>query len=55
MQEQLVKYKGCGIYKIGIYKINHDEFKSEGTHWIALYADDDIVIYFNSFGVVHGW
>ena len=50
MKEQLVKYKECGIYKI-----NHDEFKSEGTHWIALYADDDIVIYLNSFGVVHGW
>ena len=41
----------------GAYAINLDEFKSTGTHWIALYKNgkDRItsfnVIYFGSFGV----
>ena len=32
--------------KDGVYVINIDDFKSIGTHWIALYAND-----FDSFGV----
>ena len=33
------------------YVINFDEFKSIGTHWIALYVNAENVTYFNSFGV----
>ena len=33
--------------------INFDEYKSVGTHWIALYVNGDHAIYFNSFGVEH--
>ena len=29
------------------------EFKSIGTHWIALYVNGDNIIYFDSFGVEH--
>ena len=37
--------------KDGTYVINLDENKSIGTHWIALYGNDDNVTYFDSFGV----
>ena len=38
--------------KDGAYVINLDEFKSIGTHWIALYINsNNNAIYFNSFGV----
>ena len=33
--------------------MNLDEFKSTGTHWIALYINDNYVTYFDSFGVEH--
>ena len=33
--------------------INLDEFKSIGTHRIALYVNDNYVTYFNSFGFEH--
>ena len=33
----------------GVYVINL-EYKSIGTHWIALYVNDNNVTYFNSFG-----
>ena len=33
--------------------INLDKFKSIGTHWIALYANRNNVIYFDSFEVEH--
>ena len=36
--------------KDGAYVINFDEFKSIGTHWIALYVNGDNVTYFYSFG-----
>ena len=36
-----------------VYVINLDEFKSIGTHWIALYVNGNNVIYFDSFGVEH--
>ena len=39
--------------KDGTYVINLDEFKSIGTHWIALYVNDNNIIYFCSFGVEH--
>ena len=39
--------------KDGAYVINLDEFKSIGTHWIALYVNANNIIYFDSFGVEH--
>ena len=45
--------------KDGLYVINFDEFKSVGTHWMALYVNGDngsafnYVIYFDGFGVEH--
>ena len=36
-----------------VYMINLDEYKSVGTHWIALYINDNNVNYFDSFGVEH--
>ena len=35
------------------YVINLDEYKSIGTHWIALYMNAKNVTYFDSFGVEH--
>ena len=37
--------------KDGAYVINLDEFKSIGTHWIALYVNGNNIIHSNSFGV----
>ena len=39
--------------KKGAYVINLDEYKSVGTHWIALYVNANNVVYFDSFGVEH--
>ena len=36
-----------------IYVINLDEYKSVGTHWIALFCNKNTIIYFDSFGVEH--
>ena len=33
------------------YVINHDQYKSIRTHWIALYVNGDNVTYFDSFAV----
>ena len=38
---------------MGVYIINPDEYKSIGTHWIALYVNGNNVIYFDSFRVEH--
>ena len=35
------------------YVISLDEFKSIGTHWIALYVNANNLIYFDSFGLEH--
>ena len=35
------------------YVINLDEYKSVGSHWIALYVNAKNVTYFGSFGVEH--
>ena len=37
----------------GAYVINLDEYHDIGTHWVALYANNKIVTYFDSFGVEH--
>ena len=39
--------------KNGANVINLDEYVDIGTHWIALYAKNNEVIYFASFGVEH--
>ena len=39
--------------KDGACIINLDEYESIGTHWIALYVNDNNVTYFDSFGVEH--
>ena len=35
------------------YVINLDEYADVGTHWIALFCNKNIVIYFDNFGVEH--
>ena len=37
----------------GAYVINLDEYHDIGTHWVALYVNNKIVTYFDSFGVEH--
>ena len=39
--------------KNGAYVINLDEYTDIGTQWIALYALNNNVTYFDSFGVEH--
>ena len=41
--------------KDGTYIINLDEYSDIGTHWVALYVqnNNNNVIYFDSFGVEH--
>ena len=35
------------------YIINLDEYSDIGTHWVALYVNNNVVTYFNSFGIEH--
>ena len=37
--------------KDGAYVINLDEYSDIGTHWVALYVNNNSVTYFDSFGV----
>ena len=48
-------YSGNNVPKIKnrVYVINLDEFKSIGTHWIALYANSNGMIYSDISGVEH--
>ena len=39
--------------KDGTIVINLDQYSDIGTHWIALYAKNNVVTYFDSFGVEH--
>ena len=39
--------------KNGAYVINLDEYHDIGTHWVALYVNNKMVTYFDSFGVEH--
>ena len=39
--------------KDGAYIINLDEYSNIRTHWIALYANNNSVTYFDSFDVEH--
>ena len=39
--------------KDGAYVINLDEYSDIETHWIALYASNNNITYFDSFGIEH--
>ena len=39
--------------KDGVYIVNLDEYESIGTHCVALYANTEIITYFDSFWVEH--
>ena len=39
--------------KDGAYVINLNEYSDIGTHWIALYVNNETVTYFDSFGIEH--
>ena len=39
--------------KDGAYVKNLDEYSNVGTHWVALYVQNNNVTYFDSFGVEH--
>ena len=39
--------------KYGAYVINLDEYSDIGTHWVALYVNNNNVTYFDGFGVEH--
>ena len=39
--------------KDGAYIINLDEYSDIGTHWVALYVQNNNVTYFDSFGAEH--
>ena len=38
---------------MGAYVMNLDDYSDIGAHWIALYAFNNNVTYFDSFGVEH--
>ena len=39
--------------KDGAYKINLDDYSDIGTHWVALWVNNNNVTYFDRFGVEH--
>ena len=47
------RYNLPNTTKNGAYIINLDEYRDIGTHWVALYVNNKIAIYFDSFGVEH--
>ena len=50
-----VFYSGNNLTKMQgwAYVIDLDDYQSLGTHWIALYVNEDCVTYCGSFGVEH--
>ena len=52
-RDNLPKAKFNKKIKDGAYEINLDEYSDIGTHWIALYINNNNVTYFDSFGVEH--
>ena len=50
----IIRPKRLGsAHKNRAYVINLDEYHDIGTHWVALYVNNKIAIYFDSFGVEH--
>ena len=39
--------------KNGAYVINLDKYRDIGTHWVALYVNNQTITYFDCFGVEH--
>ena len=39
--------------KDGVYIKNLDDYSDTGSHWVALYVSNNLVTYFDSFGIVH--
>ena len=37
--------------KDGVYVINLDDKNSKGTHWVSLFVDRNLAVYFDSFGI----
>ena len=37
--------------KDGLYFINLDDKECHGTHWVSLFTDKYITVYFDSFGI----
>ena len=37
--------------KDGLYVINLNDKNSEGTHWVSLFIDRNLAVYFNSFEI----
>ena len=35
----------------GIHEVNLDEYKSIGTHWTALYMNDNMMTFFDNFSI----
>ena len=52
-RDNLPKTKFNKKIKDGAYVINLYEYSDIGTHWIALYINNNNVTYFDSFGVEH--
>ena len=49
-----IRPKGLGsAVKNGAYVINVDEYHDIGTHWVALYLNNKIATYFDSFRFEH--
>ena len=48
-------YSRDNLPKIGdeVYVINFDEYSNIGTHWIALYVQNNDVSHFDRFGIEH--
>ena len=44
----------CLKIKDGAYVVNTDQYSDTESHWIALYALNNNVTYFDSFGAEHG-
>ena len=39
------------LKKDGLYVINLDDKKSKGTHWIPLFINKNVAVYFDFFGI----
>ena len=52
-RDNLPERSSTNKIKNGAYVINFDEYHDIGTHWVALYANNKNVTYFDSFGVEH--
>ena len=54
-QDLMVFFSRNNLQKLkdGAYIIDLEEYSDTGTHWVALYVQNNNVIYYNSFGVEH--